>query len=271
MTISSSDFIKNTTSSIEIQRHDHGKIAKLTLNRPNSYNALSVDLMDALLMELDNINQSPDINVVIIEGAGKGFCAGHDLKEISANPMVKFRQKTFSTCTKLMLKITNLRQPVIAKIHGIATAAGCQLVATCDLAIASDNAKFGTPGVNIGLFCSTPMVALSRAVHKKQALEMLLTGDMITAADAVTYGLVNKIVPLEELDCQVFSLAEKISQKSALILKTGKEAFYKQVDMNLNDAYDYCANVMVENMSFKDSAEGIEAFIEKRKAKWINQ
>ena len=271
MSISSSDFIKKTISSIEIQRHDYGSIAKLTLNRPKSYNALSIDLMNSLLVELDNIDQSPDINVVIIEGAGKGFCAGHDLKEISANPTVEFRKKTFATCAKLMLKITNLRQPVIAKIHGIATAAGCQLVATCDLAIASDNARFGTPGANIGLFCSTPMVALSRAIHKKQALEMLLTGDMITAADAVIYGLVNNIVSLEKLDDAVFLLAEKISQKSSLVLKTGKAAFYKQVDMNLSDAYDYCADVMVENMAFKDSAEGIEAFIEKRRPKWINQ
>ncbi|HAJ20385.1 MAG TPA: enoyl-CoA hydratase, partial [Rhodospirillaceae bacterium] len=178
-----------------VLRQDDGAIATLTLNRPKAYNALSLGLMNAVLEALAAIDQDPSIAVVVLEGAGRGFSGGHDLKELQANPSQAFREQTFKTCSQMMLAITRLRQPVIAKVQGIATAAGCQVVATCDLAIASDTAKFGTHGVNIGLFCSTPMVALSRAVHRKQAMEMLLTGELISAEKAVSIGLINRAVP----------------------------------------------------------------------------
>jgi len=271
MPSSSNEIIDKTTPCSEIQRKDKNGVAWLTLSRPEAYNALSLSLMQSLLCELDKLDKTPDIAAVVIEGAGKGFCAGHDLKEMRANPTVEFREQTFKTCSQLMQALANLRQPVIAKVHGIATAAGCQLVATCDLAIASDNARFGTPGVNIGLFCSTPMVALSRAIHKKQAMEMLLTGDMINAEDAVSFGLINKAVPLDELNNITAELATKVASKSPLVLKTGKEAFYQQIDMPLADAYNHCSRVMVENMSYKDADEGINAFVEKRAPLWQNE
>ncbi|MTI09006.1 enoyl-CoA hydratase [Curvivirga aplysinae] len=252
-------------------REDRNAVAYLTLNRPEAYNALSIDLMEAILFELDALDRNPEIAVVVIQGSGKGFCAGHDLKEMKATPTVEFRKKTFKTCSRMMQAIVNLRQPVIVKAHGIATAAGCQLVATADLAIAASDTRFATPGVNIGLFCSTPMVALSRAVSKKHAMEMLLTGDMVNAERAVEIGLINQHVMTDDLDPATIDLAEKIASKSPLVLKTGKEAFYKQDDMNLTDAYDYCAQVMVENMSFKDADEGIQAFIEKRPPIWTGQ
>ncbi|WP_420547630.1 enoyl-CoA hydratase [Curvivirga sp.] len=252
-------------------REDRNAVAYLTLNRAEAYNALSIGLMEAILCELDVLDRNPEIAVVVIQGAGKGFCAGHDLKEMKATPTVEFREKTFTTCSRMMQAIVNLRQPVIVKAHGIATAAGCQLVATADLAIAASDTRFATPGVNIGLFCSTPMVALSRAVSKKHAMEMLLTGDMVNADKAVEIGLINHHVLADNLDQATIDLAEKIASKSPLVLKTGKEAFYKQDDMNLADAYDYCAQVMVENMSFKDADEGIQAFIEKRPPIWTGQ
>lgn len=254
-----------------VLRRNQDGIATLTLNRPRAYNALSIAHMEALLGELANLDKDPEIAVVVIEGAGRGFCAGHDLKELQANPDVSFREQTFKTCSAMMLAVTRLRQPVIAKIHGIATAAGCQLVATCDLAIAADSARFGTPGVNIGLFCSTPMVALSRAVHRKQAMEMLLTGDLINSGKAVEIGLINRAVPEEALEAETQALAAKIASKSNKVLKTGKEAFHTQIEMTLPDAYAYAGEVMVDNMGFADSKEGISAFIDKRPAIWKNQ
>ena len=251
-----------------ILREDRGGVCRLTLNRPAAYNAFSMGLMKALTDCLREIDLDHGIKVVVLEGAGKGFCAGHDLKEMKANPDRAFRAKTFETCSKMMMTVTRLRQPVIAKVHGIATAAGCQMVATCDLAVAAETAHFGTPGVNIGLFCSTPMVALSRAVQRKQAMEMLLTGDMITAEKAVDFGLINKAVPEDELERETAALAEKIAAKSGLVLKTGKEAFQRQIDMPLAEAYAYCAEVMTDNMAFDDAEEGIAAFIEKRKPVW---
>lgn len=249
-------------------REDRAGVCRLTLNRPRAYNALSIDLMEAGIEQLHAIDLDPSVKVVVIEGSGKGFCAGHDLKELQANKDRSFRAKTFDTCSRFMMAVTTLRQPVIAKVHGIATAAGCQLVATCDLAVAAETAKFGTPGVNIGLFCSTPLVALSRAVHRKQAMEMLLTGDMVSAQDAVRIGLINKAVPDDGLETEIEALAAKVAEKSGLVLKTGKEAFYTQIDMSLADAYAYCAEVMTNNMSFDDADEGIAAFIEKRKPVW---
>lgn len=244
-------------------------IAHLTLNRPRQYNALSVALMTEFQECLDQIAADSTVRAVIIEGAGKGFCAGHDLKELREHSGDRaFYQSVFKQCSKLMVSLTALPQPVIAKVHGIATAAGCQLVATCDLAVAAETARFGTPGVNIGLFCSTPMVALSRAVPRKQAMEMLLTGDMISAEDAVHFGLINRAVPEAALDGAARALAEKVIAKSPLTLKTGKEAFYRQVEYGLVEAYAYTSEVMTTNMLARDAEEGIDAFIDKRKPEW---
>jgi enoyl-CoA hydratase/carnithine racemase len=251
-----------------VLRFDADGIATLTLNRPAQRNALSQGLMAALQAALDAIAADRAVRVVVIAAAGPGFCAGHDLKELRANPGRVFYEALFMQCAKLMLTLTRLPQPVIARVHGIATAAGCQLVATCDLAVASETARFATPGVNIGLFCSTPMVALTRNVGRKQALEMLLTGDMIDAATAVRVGLVNRAVAPDRLDAEVEALALKIASKSPLILKIGKEAFYRQIEQPMAEAYDYAARVMTENMLARDAEEGIDAFIEKREPKW---
>ena len=250
-------------------RSDDDGIARLTLNRPQAYNALSVALMTDLLACLDQIAEEADTRAVILDGAGKGFCAGHDLKELRARSGDRaFFQSVFQQCSKLMVRLTTLPQPVIAQVHGIATAAGCQLVASCDLAVAAESARFGTPGVNIGLFCSTPMVALSRAVPRKQAMEMLLTGDMIDAETAVRYGLANRFVPESELPQAALTLAQKVATKSPLTVKVGKEAFYRQVEYGLVEAYAYTSQVMTTNMLARDAEEGIDAFIEKRKPDW---
>ncbi|UEM04124.1 enoyl-CoA hydratase [Skermanella rosea] len=243
-------------------------VATLTLNRPAARNALSMELMTLLIEELEDIRDDAGIAVVVLAGAGPAFCAGHDLKEIRANPGRETYEALFRQCSRLMLTITRLRQPVIARVHGIATAAGCQLVATCDLAVAADTTRFATPGVNIGLFCSTPMVALSRAVGRKHAMEMLLTGDMIGAGDAVMFGLINQAVPEAELDATVQDLAARIASKSPLTLAIGKEAFYRQLDMGLDDAYAYASDVMTRNMLARDAEEGIDAFLAKRPPVW---
>ena len=254
-----------------VLRKDRDGVARLTLNRPKAYNALSLGLMAALQDELKDIAADRRIKAVVIEGAGKGFCAGHDLREMRSRTDETFHQTVFAACSKLMLTVTDLPQPVIAKVHGIATAAGCQLVATADLAVAADDTRFGTPGVNIGLFCSTPMVAVSRAVPRKQVMEMLLTGDMIDAGTAVTHGLINRAVPENELENTVQGIADKIASKSPLVLKTGKKAFYRQLEMTLADAYAYTSQVMVDNMQARDAAEGIDAFIEKRTPQWTGE
>jgi enoyl-CoA hydratase/carnithine racemase len=251
-----------------VLRNDNGAVSELVLNRPASYNSLSIDCMEALTSEFVSLSRDNNVSVVVLSGAGKGFCAGHDLKEIRRNPGREFYEKTFDTCAKMMLSIVNCPKPVIAKVHGVATAAGCQLVATCDLAVADEDARFATPGVNIGLFCSTPMVALSRNVSRKHAMEMLLTGDFISARRAYEIGLVNRVVCAEELDRAANELAEKISSKSPLTLKIGKRAFYEQADKDLRSAYEYCSRVMVENMLARDAEEGIDAFLEKREPRW---
>ncbi|MFW2404430.1 MAG: enoyl-CoA hydratase [Gammaproteobacteria bacterium] len=243
-------------------------IATLTLNRPRQRNALSLQLMSDLVDRLAEIAADDDVRVVVIRGNGPGFCAGHDLKEMRADPREAAHQKTFAKCVELMTSIVKLPQPVIARVHGIATAAGCQLVATCDLAVAADDARFATPSVNIGLFCSTPMVALSRNVGRKRAMEMLLTGDMIDAATAHRFGLVNDVAQPDALDDAVQALAAKISSKSPLTLRIGKEAFYRQLETGIDDAYEYTGAVMVRNMLTDDAAEGIDAFIEKRQPVW---
>ena len=240
---------------------------RLTLNRPNSRNSLSRELMAALQRALDEIAQS-ESRIVILGGAGSAFCAGHDLKEIRANPRRESYEELFAQCSQLMQTIVTLPQPVIARVHGPATAAGCQLVATCDLAVAGDSARFATPGVNIGLFCSTPMVALTRNLAPKHAMEMLLTGELYDAAAAARMGLVNRVVEDQYLDTAVDTLAQQIISKSWVTLKIGKQAFYRQRAMDLAVAYNYASQVMTENMLKGDAEEGIDAFIEKRDPVW---
>lgn len=252
-------------------REDEDGICHLTINRPRVYNALSIECMEALIYEFEALSSDPSVSVVILAGSGKGFCAGHDLKEMRNNPDRSFYEKTFQTCSKMMLSILNSPKPVIAKVHGIATAAGCQLVSTCDLAVADENARFATPGVNIGLFCSTPMVALSRNIQRKHAMEMLLLGDMISAQRAYEIGLVNRVVPSEQLDEATYDFAAKIASKSPLTLKIGKRAFYDQIDKDIKSAYEHCSQVMVENMMARDATEGIAAFMEKRDPIWCGE
>ena len=251
-----------------LSREDRAGVATITLQRPAARNALSMALMTALLQTLEAISADTTIKVVILKGAGPAFCSGHDLKELRANPGRTFIEQTFRTCARLMLTITRLRQPVIAQVHGIATAAGCQLVATCDLAVSEEGARFATPGVNIGLFCSTPMVALTRAVGRKAAMEMLLLGEMVDAGHAREIGLVNRVVPLDALDAAVRDIADRIAAKSPRVLAIGKEAFGNQIEMGLEQAYAYTADVMIENMMLHDAAEGIDAFLQKRQPCW---
>ena len=249
-------------------REDRDRVAWLTLNRPAARNALSVALMSALESALESIAADRSVHAVVLSGAGPGFCSGHDLKEMRANASCEATAAVFAQCSRMMQAIVVLPQPVIACVHGIATAAGCQLVATCDLAIAADTARFQTPGVNLGLFCSTPMVALTRAVGRKQAMEMLLTGETADAAHAKAIGLVNRVVPEAGLRDAVAALAERIASKSPLTVAIGKEAFYRQTEMPLAEAYAYATEVMTRNMMARDAAEGIDAFLEKRAPVW---
>jgi enoyl-CoA hydratase/carnithine racemase len=254
-------------------RQDARDIAVLTLNRPEMRNSLSEGLLAALREELDAIAADRRLRAVVLAAKGPAFSAGHDLKELTAHRNDPDRGRGYfkfvmETCSGVMQRIVRLPQPVIAAVQGTATAAGCQLVASCDLAVASSAAKFATPGVNIGLFCSTPMVALSRNVPRKQAMEMLLTGDMIAAEDAARLGLINRVVAPGTERAEAMKLAEQISAKSSATVKIGKEAFYRQLEMNLADAYRYASEVMVENMLARDAEEGISAFIEKRPPKW---
>jgi enoyl-CoA hydratase/carnithine racemase len=260
-------------SSLILLREDKGSIAILTLNRPQARNSLSEALLEALSDALSAIAHDRTVRAVVIAANGPAFSAGHDLKELNAHRSDEDRGRAYfkhvmSLCSRVMRQIVTLPQPVIAAVHATATAAGCQLVASCDLAIASHAAKFATPGVNIGLFCSTPMVALSRNVSRKHAMQMLLTGDLISAEEAAHIGLVNEVVPAGEEHAAALKLAAKIASKSTLTVKIGKEAFYRQAEMSLAEAYDYASQVMVENMLARDAEEGISAFIEKRDAKW---
>ena len=248
-------------------RDDRDGVAWLTLNRPVARNALSVPLRTALEAALAEIAADSATKVVVLAGAGPAFCAGHDLREIRGlQPHA--HAALFAQCSRLMQQIVGLRVPVIARVHGIATAAGCQLVATCDLAIAAETARFATPGVNIGLFCSTPMVALSRAVGRKAAMEMLLTGEALDASRAAALGLINHAVPEDALDDAVRTLARKIASKSVVTVGLGKPAFYAQAEMPLGDAYAHASAVMVRNMQQRDAHEGIDAFLEKRAPVW---
>jgi enoyl-CoA hydratase/carnithine racemase len=249
-------------------RRDLDGVAWLTLNRPRARNALSMALMQALDAELVAIAEDEAAKVVVIAGAGPGFCSGHDLREMRAEPRRTAYEALFAQCATLMQRIVRLPKPVIARVHGVATAAGCQLVASCDLAVAADTARFATPGVNLGLFCSTPMVALSRNVGRKAAMEMLLTGDLVDAARARELGLVNRVVPETELDAAVADLASRIAGKSPLTLAIGKAAFYRQAELPLAEAYAYASDVMVRNMLARDAQEGIDAFLQKRAPVW---
>lgn len=254
-------------------REDVDGIAVLTLNQPQSRNSLSEAMLEALGGALAAIAHDDNVRAVVIAANGPAFSAGHDLKELNRHRSDEDRGRAYFTrimrlCSTVMQQIVVLPQPVIAAVQATATAAGCQLVASCDLAIASQSAKFATPGVNIGLFCSTPMVALSRNVSRKHAMEMLLTGELLSAEDAARIGLVNRVVAAGHERAEALKLAETIAAKSTLTVKTGKEAFYRQVEMPLADAYRYTSDVMVENMMARDAEEGISAFIEKREPKW---
>ena len=243
-------------------------ITRLTLNDPGSYNSLSTDMLKSLINRFKELDKDPKTRVIIIEGSGKGFSAGHNLKEVKSLKGKPNYKKLFELCSELMMIIINCNKPVIAKVHGAAFAAGCQLVATCDLALSTDDAIFSTPGVNIGLFCSTPMVALSRNVTRKKAMKMLLTGDPVSAKHAKDIGLINDHFSQDSLEDEVLKLAENISSKSRKVVKIGKKAFYKQIEMPLDKAYKYTSQVMSENMMALDAKEGISAFIEKRKPNW---
>jgi enoyl-CoA hydratase/carnithine racemase len=249
-------------------RSDAEGVAGLALNRPDQYNALSRELLGALQAELDRIKDDPAIRVVAITGQGRAFCAGHDLKEIAHERERAKLTELFGQCSKVMLSLTRLPQPVIALVDGIATAAGCQLVAACDLALATTNARFATSGVKYGLFCSTPMVAVSRNVPRKPALEMLLTGDFIEAEDALRLGLVNKVVPPERLEEAFDGMVSRLLDKPREVLALGKRAYYRQLEMELEDAYAFTTDVIVDNALGKDFEEGLAAFLEKRTPEW---
>ena len=249
-------------------RDDSEGICTLTLNRPLQYNALSGQLLGELQQAMDDIKNDKQIRVVIIAAKGKAFCPGHDLKEMRSSEDRSFHQALFSQCGDLMLSINRLPQPVIAQVHGIATAAGCQLVANCDLAVATEDARFAVSGIHVGLFCSTPAVPLSRNLPRKQAMQMLLTGDFISAQTALQYGLVNEVVNADDLETATRDLAKKIVAKSAHAITLGKEMFYQQLNMDLADAYAYASERMACNMDSEDAREGIDAFIEKRKPEW---
>jgi enoyl-CoA hydratase/carnithine racemase len=250
-----------------LELHIGPTFARLTLNRPDRRNALSLDLMQEMLVALDEVVDG-SARSLVIEGRGPAFSAGHDLAEIVGTRTEDFYEELFGTCVALMNRLHTIPQPVIAKVHGVATAAGCQLVAACDLAIASDDARFATPGVNIGLFCSTPMVPVARTIGRKHALEMLFTGEMIDAATAVAWGLVNRAVPAADLEAEVSALAHRIAESSAEVIALGKRAFYAQEGLLEAAAYDLACAVMVGNAQIDDAHEGMRAFLEKRKPQW---
>ncbi|MDB5409918.1 MAG: Enoyl-CoA hydratase/isomerase [Rhodospirillales bacterium] len=245
-----------------------GGVATLTLNRPKQLNALSEAMLDALLAALAEIAEDEAIRVVVLAGNGPAFCAGHDLKEMRARREAEYYRALFAKCGRMMQAITALPQPVIARVHGIATAAGCQLVAACDLAVASQEARFATSGINVGLFCSTPAVPLTRNMGRKQSFEMLMTGDFLSAEAAASRGLVNAAVPSDALDSAVAALAERIVAKSPVAVRTGKAMFYRQIEQGIAAAYDYAGEIMAGNMMAADAAEGIDAFIAKRAPRW---
>ena len=259
------------TDSALVLQADAAGLRTLTLNNPAARNALSVPMMTALQAAIEAAGADPAVRVIVLAGAGPAFCASHDLKELRANTDAAFQQALLARCVDLMLSIVRCPKPVIARVHGIATAAGCQLVATCDLAVAAEEARFATPGVNIGLFSSTPMVALSRNLANKHAMEMLLTGELLPAAEAHRMGLVNRVVPVAELDAAVHELAGRILGKSSSAIAIGKRAYYEQAAMPLEAAYRYAAEIMQRNLQTADAAEGIAAFLQTRPACWVDR
>jgi len=251
-----------------LRRNDRG-VVTLTLNRGERFNPLSTAMIAALEMELDALRADRTARVVVLAGAGRGFCAGHDLKEMRAHSGDKpWQQKLFADCSRMMVKMTEIPQPIIGRVHGIATAAGCQLVSMCDLAVASDEARFALPGVNVGIFCSTPAVGVFRNIGRKRSMEMLLTGEMFDAQTALGWGLLNRVVPSGSLDAEVSRLAGIILARSGKVVATGKRAFYRQIDQPLEEAYATTSESMTLSMLEPDAAEGIDAFIEKRPARW---
>jgi enoyl-CoA hydratase/carnithine racemase len=250
-----------------LRAQDDG-IVRLTLDRPEQYNALSDALLRELQAALDDIAGDASARVVVLAGAGKAFCAGHDLKEMRAHADRAYHKELFDRCSRMMMTLTRLPQPVIARVHGVATAAGCQLVAMCDLAVAADTARFAVSGINVGLFCSTPSVALARNVGRKQAFEMLVTGEFIDAETARQRGLVNRVVPAETLDAEVARLAGVIVAKSPVAVRTGKALFYRQLALGTEEAYALASQVMADNMMAEDAGEGIDAFVARRAPSW---
>lgn len=256
-----------------LERRDVNSVAYLTMNAPERINALSDEMLAALQETFDDLKDDTATRAVVLSGAGKAFCAGHDLKQMTAGRQAEdggkaYFKDLFDRCATMMMTIQSLPQPVIAQVHGIATAAGCQLVATCDMAVAAEGTRFGVNGVNIGLFCSTPMVALSRNIHRKKAFEMLTTGSFIQADEAKEQGLINHVVPEDQLAAKTSELAETVAAKLGAAVKIGKQAFYTQSTMTTADAYAYAGEVMVENMLYRDTEEGISAFLEKRPPDW---
>jgi enoyl-CoA hydratase/carnithine racemase len=255
-------------SPLLIRSDDERGVTTLTLNRPAAFNALSEDLLTTLQCELDDLSKNQKVRVVVLAATGKAFCAGHDLREMRAAPSMDYYQKLFAQCGQMMMSIQRLQVPVIAKVQGIATAAGCQLVAQCDLAVASSDSKFAVSGVNLGLFCATPSVALSRNLSRKAAFEMLVTGDFLSAQEALSQGLINKIADPAELDAAVETLVAKILTKPPVALSMGKELFYMQLETGIEKAYEYAAQTMACNMMDNAALEGVQAFIDKRKPNW---
>ena len=252
-------------------REDNNGVATLTLNRPNQYNALSEALLSALRTALDEIAADRSLRLVVLQARGKAFCAGHDLKEMRAKPDRGYYESLFKTCSAFMLSLQQLPQPVIARVHGLTTAAGCQLVAACDLAVASSEARFATSGIGVGLFCMTPSVALSRNVSRKRAFEMLFTGEFISAEQALDFGLINRVATPEDFDGAVAELSDVILAKSGAAIAAGKRMFYRQLEMTQESAYLYAAEAMAQNMMFHDAGEGIDAFIAKQKPVWRHE
>jgi enoyl-CoA hydratase/carnithine racemase len=257
-----------TEDPLLLSRRDARGVVTLTLNRPQAFNSLSEAMLAALQTELDALAQDETARVLVIAASGKAFCAGHDLKEMRAAPSLDYYERLFAQCAKMMLSIQRLPIPVVAKVHGIATAAGCQLVAMCDLAVAANGARFAVSGVNLGLFCSTPSVALSRNLPRKQAFEMLVTGDFIDAQQARERGLVNRVVPSDELDAEVDRLCDSIATKPRVAVALGKQLFYRQLETGIAAAYDDAGKTMACNMMDEAALEGVQAFIEKRRPSW---
>jgi enoyl-CoA hydratase/carnithine racemase len=262
---------RGTDPNALVLRDECDGIVTLSLNRPNQANALSEELIEALQSALDEVAADPSARVIVIASEGRAFSAGHDLKQMRSHPERGYCEALFARCRRLTGSLREMRQPVIAKVQGLATAAGCQLVACCDLAVAASDARFATSGINVGLFCATPAVPLSRDISRKRAFEMLMTGEFIDAETACAWGLVNRVVPADQLDAEVEALAREIAAKSQVAVETGKRMFYRQLEMTLDEASAYAAEVMARNMLAEDAGEGIDAFIGKRSPHWKNR